>query len=185
MTAGSPPDWRENRACPASRACGRRARLGAPKQVVAAGLILDPGTDGASETAHRDQAAGTAVHLAPCRADCAHHVAPASCRRPRTENQACPGICKPHRCTVMTMNEPAMVTSSNVRPMAVLFCESWLRHGNPAYPAGLPRACAAQPAGTTIFPCACRAFLASQNCRARRPSTLFPPLRGAPRPTCA
>lgn len=46
--------------------------------------------------------------------------------------------------------------SAQIRPNAALLCESWLRHGGPAHIAGPPRADAAQPAGTTIFPCARR-----------------------------
>jgi hypothetical protein len=65
---------------------------------------------------------------------------------------------------------------------AALFCEAGLRHVGPASRAGPTRADAAQPAIATIFPCACRAFLARQNRRACRSSTAFPP-KGAPRPT--
>lgn len=35
---------------------------------------------------------------------------------------------------VRTANAQATMTLGNVRPIAALFCESWLRHGTPAYP---------------------------------------------------
>ncbi|BEG77687.1 hypothetical protein HBIAX_04777 [Achromobacter xylosoxidans] len=74
--------------------------------------------------------------------------------------------------------------SPQFRPMAALLCESCLRHSGPAYIAGPPRADAAQPAVTTIFPCAARIpretkspCLPVVHC--------VPAPRGAPRPACA
>jgi hypothetical protein len=86
-------------------------------------------------------------------------------------------------CCLRVMNLPATrLLGERPYPMArPCLRESWLWRG------GLrsPRALSAQSFGATIFPCACRAFLASQNRRASRSSTVFPPLRGAPRPVLA
>jgi len=70
--------------------------------------------------------------------------------------------------TVLAMREPATMRSGYVRPMRPCFVNPGFGTSARHTAAGPTRADAAQPALATIFPCACRAFLASQNRRARR-----------------
>ena len=127
---------------------------------------------------------GTAVHLAPCRTDGAHHAAPAPCRQPRTEHQTCPGICKPHRCTVRALIVPAKRHLRKSVPTRPCFVNPGFgtaaRHTSPGR-LGLKRR---NRRSQRFSPARC-AFLARQNRRARRSSTLVPAPRGAPRPACA
>lgn len=121
----------------------------------------------------------------PRRADPAHLEAPGSCRFP---GQPAMSTCPRQRTA-----PPAMSPRCRRLPGCLAGNVRARSHGlvyvNPgcgtAAPAGPPRASSAQPSGATIFPCACRAFLAGQNRRFSRSSTAFPPLRGAPRPVLA
>lgn len=118
---------------------------------------------------------GTTGHLAPCRNDGALHTAPAPCRQPSDGTSDMPRHLQPaplYRHGALTV--PAKQHLRKSVPMRPCFVNPGFgtaaRHTPPGR-LGLMR----RNRQSQRFSPALRAFLARQNCRARRSSTTFPP----------